>query len=85
MRRHFETHFLEWKSLYSDYNFTEICSQGSNLQYSSMGSDNGLVPARRQAIIWTNDGYFTDWRIYASVDLDGLTPARNKQRVYHST
>ena len=24
--------------------------------YSSIGSDNGLEPARRQAIFWTNDG-----------------------------
>ena len=40
--------------------FTEVCSQGSNYQYSSIGSENGLAPARRQAIIWTNDGYFTD-------------------------
>ena len=23
---------------------------------SSIGSDNGLAPARQQAIIWTNDG-----------------------------
>ena len=23
-------------------------------------SDNGLAPSRRQAIIWTNDGLFTD-------------------------
>ena len=29
-------------------------------QYSSIGSDNGLAPARQQAIIWTNDGQFTD-------------------------
>ena len=29
-------------------------------QYFSIGSDNGLGPARRQAIIWTNDGWFTD-------------------------
>ena len=29
-------------------------------QNSSNGSDNGLAPARRQAIIWTNDGKFTD-------------------------
>ena len=28
--------------------------------YSSIGSDNGLAPARRQAIIWTNAGLFTD-------------------------
>ena len=32
----------------------------SNSQYSSIGSDNGLAPPRRQAIIWTNDGKFTD-------------------------
>ena len=25
-------------------------------QYSSIDSDNGLAPARRQAIIWTSDG-----------------------------
>ena len=40
--------------------FYKFCSQGSNEQYSSIGSDNGLAPARRQAIIWTNDGLFTD-------------------------
>ena len=27
-----------------------------NEQYSSTGSDNGLAPTRRQAIIWTNGG-----------------------------
>ena len=27
---------------------------------SSFGSDNGLAPTRRQAIIWTNDNNFTD-------------------------
>ena len=43
-----------------DWNFAEVCSQGSNLQCSSIGSDNGLAPARRQAIIWSNDGLFTD-------------------------
>ena len=32
--------------------------------YSSIGSDNGLSPTRRQAIIWTNDGYFTDKYMY---------------------
>ena len=39
-----------------DENFIEICSQGSNSQYFSIGSDNGLAPTRQQAIIWTNDG-----------------------------
>ena len=32
----------------------------SNQQYSITGSDNGLAPTRRQAIIWTNDGKLTD-------------------------
>ena len=27
---------------------------------SSIGSDNGLAPTRRQAIIWSNDDQFTD-------------------------
>ena len=32
----------------------------SNQKYSSIGSNNGLTPTKRQAIIWTNDGYITD-------------------------
>ena len=31
-----------------------------NYQYFSIGSDNGLVPTRQQAIIWTNDGKIID-------------------------
>ena len=53
-------HFLEWKCLNSDWNFIEVCSLWSNWQYSSIGSDIGLAPSRRQAIIWTNVGWFTD-------------------------
>ena len=33
-------------------------------QYARIGSDNGLAPNRRQAIIWINDG-LNYWRIYA--------------------
>ena len=40
--------------------FTEVYSQGSNKQYSSIGSDGGMAPNRWQAIIWINDGLFTD-------------------------
>ena len=32
----------------------------NNTPGSSIGSDNGLAPTRRQAIIWTNDGKVTD-------------------------
>ena len=38
------------------YNF----SWEPDLQYRSIGSDNGLAPAKRQAIVWTNAGKFTD-------------------------
>ena len=38
------------------YDFTEMCSEGSNWHYSIIGSDNGLAPTRRQAMIWANDG-----------------------------
>ena len=31
--------------------------EGHDCWHLIIGSDNGLVPIRRQAIIWTNDGY----------------------------
>ena len=43
----------------------------SNEQVSSIGSDDGLAPVRRQAIIWTNDG-LVYWRVYASLGLNEL-------------
>ena len=51
----------------------EVCSYGSNKQYSSIGSDKGLAPTRRQAIIWNNDGQFTDayMRPSASMSMEG--------------
>ena len=51
----FQTTFLyafSWMKMYEFW----LCSQGSNQQYSSTGSDDGLRPTRPQAIIWTNDG-----------------------------
>ena len=50
--RHFETHFLEWKYINFDKDFIEVCSQGP--------INNIPALARRRAIIWTNDGKFTD-------------------------
>ena len=41
------------------------------LTISRIGSDNGLAPARRQAIIWTNGGLLC-WHIYASLGLNEL-------------
>ena len=34
--------------------------KGFILQYSIIGSDNGLAPSRWQAIIWTNNGSITN-------------------------
>ena len=55
MGRHFRLHFHEWTVLYFESTFAE--------QYLSIGSDNGLAPIRRQAIIWTNANQ-VHWRIY---------------------
>ena len=43
----------------------------SNRQYISTGSGNGLVPNRRQAIIWTNADPI-HWHIYAALGGDEL-------------
>ena len=53
-RQHFQMHFHEWKVIYFDMNFIEICFWGRNWQSLSIGSGNGLAPNRRQTIIWTN-------------------------------
>ena len=63
--------FLECKCMNSLYVFTELCSYRSNEQLSNICSDNGLAQIRRQAIIWNNGGQ-VDWRIYASLGLNGL-------------
>ena len=44
-----------WISIKIPLKFVPI--HGSIQQYSSIGLDSGLAPARRQAIIGTNDGY----------------------------
>ena len=70
-RWHFWMHFIELKCLNFEYNLTEICSQGSNWQWYSTGSDNGLVLNIPQAIIWTSDGLGW-WHINASLGLNEL-------------
>ena len=52
--------------------FIKTYSQGSNYEYAIIGSDDGLTPCRRQAIIWTNDGLGW-WHICASLGLNELT------------
>ena len=61
---------LEWTLIHLVWNFTGMCSLGSNLYYTNIGSDNGLAPNRWQAIFWTNNALVYK---YASVDLDELS------------
>ena len=67
--------FLEWKWKNSDSNFTEGVQLTIN---SSIGSDNGLAPTRRQAIIWTNVDP-VHRRIYAALGGDELMHAHEKR------
>ena len=64
--RHFPDDIFKWIFLNENVWFSLKISLkfvpkvGSNHQYYSIGSDNAFAPARRQAIIWTNDGLLTD-------------------------
>ena len=66
-------HFVERKYMNFDQNFSEVCFHRSKLWYSSIDSDDGLAPTRRQAIIWTNDDQITDAYMCASLDPNELT------------
>ena len=61
----------EWNLLNFWQNVTKMCSLGSNWQYGNIGSYNGLVANRQQAIIWHNVGIFY-WHLYASLSLSEL-------------
>ena len=66
----FPNAFSWMKVLYFDSNFTAMCSYGSIWIYFSIGSDNGLAPIRRQAIIWTNTDP-VDWRTIVALEGGG--------------
>ena len=65
-------HFLKPKCVNFDLNVTEVCFQEPDWQISSIGSDDGLAPNRRQTLTWTNDGMCFR-RIYASLGLNELS------------
>ena len=68
----FSSAFYWMKCIDFDQQFIAVCSLWSNWWYSGTGSDNGLAPTRRPAIIWTNDDL--DYRsIYVSLRLNKLT------------
>ena len=49
----------------------KVCPEGPNSQKPSIGLNNGLVPNRRQAIIWTNADLI-HWCIYVALGGDEL-------------
>ena len=70
-RRHFQI-YLQWRCLNFNYNFTEVCSQGSNWLYVSTGSVNGLAPNRRETITRNNADQIHR-RIYTALGGDEIT------------
>ena len=38
------------------FSWMKICSEVSDKQYCSIGSDNGLAPYKPQTVIWANGG-----------------------------
>ena len=59
------------KIVYFDSHFIEFCFWRSNWQSVNIGSGNGLVPKRRQAIAWIN-AEPEHWCVYAALGLDEL-------------
>ena len=72
----FSSGFSLTKYLFFYLNFTDVCWEGSNLEYVIIGSGNSLVLSRRQAIILGND-VLVCWGMYASHSLDELTHFRS--------
>ena len=52
-------------------------------QYSNIGSNNGLVPARRQAIIWTNDCKLIDAYMGGSASMRKKSISYDYTKIQH--
>ena len=64
---------FSWMKMYEfrlGFNWRLFLNFLTNWQFSSIGSDNGLVPTGRQAIIWTNVGLFTDAYVRRSASMN---------------
>ena len=71
-------HFRDWQVLNFKQNFIKTCSLGSNWQYGSIDSDNGLASNMWEAVILSNVGMFY-WHNYASLVLNELHGTLNDQ------
>ena len=68
----FKCIFLNKNCLKFEYNLTDCVPKDSIHNNYKIGLDIGLVPSRRQAIIWPTGGLGL-WRMHASLVLNGLT------------
>ena len=68
-KRCFKMHFFSMKIF--EFRLIFHCILFLRVQLASIGSDNGLAPSRRQAIIWTK-WWWVYRRIYASLGLNEL-------------
>ena len=60
---------FSWKKIvYSDLSLNGICSWGSNWQWVSIGSGNGLVPVWHQAISWAYDDPYVQYVVTQCVN-----------------
>ena len=78
-----------WQTISSDV-FSWIKSFVFRWQQPSIGLVNGLMPNRRQAVIWTNADP-VHWRLYAALEGDELTNdymghpvARREQKLFRA-
>ena len=55
--RHFGDDIFKCIFINFDSNFTEVCSQRSNWQYSSIGSDNAIKPLFEPMLTQFTDAY----------------------------
>ena len=63
-----------------DYDFTEVCIQGSNNQYSSIGSNNGLATSQ-----YLNQKWLVCLRIYVSFGLnESISSIRLPRSPWHN-
>ena len=77
-RQHFQMHFLEWKLLHINSNFSESCLQGSSDKVV-IGYGNGLILSRHQSINWISGDLIclleATWILTSLVEpfIEGLT------------
>ena len=57
-RRHLQLRYLGRKDFHLNLNFSEDCQKGLIDNYASIGSDNDLLPNKREAIKWNNEDTF---------------------------